>query len=548
MIISLVFSKINTLKEDMKVRDFFLQAIFKSAHNLSPTFSFNETSLQICLQGEEKELLDFCNTLQNIIPLSLQWTFKELVQVTTPYENSQLDFKNFSYFSPQELANITQKNSSNFCNLWQNFIGYQQEKLTLIENGEKIPIQNAKDLQIALDKISKKLIAKEEVFIKTSMGKKSLVLLDENTPTPINEDFIFMPFCLNSAQTFFVASKEELEALATLEKPIISLRHKSIFKDFFPTREVSCILPYDPILLLLAQFLENYNGLYLLPIGEEKIQNGICAFFAKDIPSPKITLGSNAIIIPHIFKQTNILQAFKYKIEEEELHNINALYIGKEESLVLMYLQQTFKLTLPISFQTNPKLILKTLNTFNETTQKLVKNFTTPNETTIHYLQSFQEESRISKNILDLIGVCGLFLGFSTKENLEDALKEAYNNLLLNAKNFMGNKGPRIDFKLEKNEEGIFLNPLKTICSTMSFHLAGVDKELLSFGILDSLAEFFANFLRDLEENYQTKNVLICGELFTNKQFLDQFIHYYPKFSEILPLDFCDIIPTKVFK
>ena len=108
---------------------------------------------------------------------------------------------------------------------------------------------------------------------------------------------------------------------------------------------------------------------------------------------------------------------------------------------------------------------------------------------------------------------------------------------------FVGAKGPRIDFRLEKDKEGkIYLDTLRTLRSVMSFKLAGVESELLCFGILDSMAEFFANLSRDMEENYSTKGIIICGEMFLNKQFLDQFIHYLPKDSEVLGCEIMDFI------
>lgn len=76
----------------------------------------------------------------------------------------------------------------------------------------------------------------------------------------------------------------------------------------------------------------------------------------------------------------------------------------------------------------------------------------------------------------------------------------------------------------------------------MSFKLAGVEKELLCFGIIDSFAEFFANFSRDMEESYNTKGIIVCGEMFLNKQFLDQFIHYLPKNSEIFSTPIIDFL------
>ena len=140
---------------------------------------------------------------------------------------------------------------------------------------------------------------------------------------------------------------------------------------------------------------------------------------------------------------------------------------------------------------------------------------------------------------MDLLGMAGGLLDLGSADCLRDS---AY-ALLQNAAIFMGQKGPRIDFRLERDKEGkIYLDTLQTLRSVMSFKLAGVETALLCFGILDSLAEFFANFHRDMEENYQTKGIIICGEMFLNKQFLNQFLHYAPKTSEVYACEIMEFV------
>lgn len=63
----------------------------------------------------------------------------------------------------------------------------------------------------------------------------------------------------------------------------------------------------------------------------------------------------------------------------------------------------------------------------------------------------------------------------------------------------------------------------------MSFRLAGVENEILSLGILDSLAEFLGNFIWDNAQNFSVQEVTIAGDFFGEKVFLDLFMRYFPK-------------------
>ncbi|MFG5109172.1 protein hydE, partial [Campylobacter lari] len=91
-------------------------------------------------------------------------------------------------------------------------------------------------------------------------------------------------------------------------------------------------------------------------------------------------------------------------------------------------------------------------------------------------------------------------------------------------------RGPRIDYKIIKDEQqNLKLDYPKILRSVMSFLLAGVDEATLSYGILDSMGEFFGNFIQDLCVNFSLQNVLIFGSLLEEKIFLDKILHYIPK-------------------
>ncbi|MDE5603820.1 MAG: protein hydE, partial [Helicobacter sp.] len=400
-------------------------------------------------------------------------------------------------------------------------------------------------LEDSLKHLTQALKKGERVFLKTLYGKKELVLLDEKKPKKIEGDYWFMPFCLNNAQIIFKTSKEELQALATLEKPLIKLKPKSIFTEFFHQSFVSCILPYEPILVLLTKFLEDYSGLYLLPLKEEKIELGLCYFITKESLPTLVSVGKNSLILQHHFEAAQdipcaAIKEFEKTLLREKLEKANLLYLGRGQTRFMLYFNQSFKEPLEFVFQSNIALRIDELKVFNKTTQSLLKNFTKENQNLINELESYPRESKISSNLLELIGMCGILLDF--RADSIDLISLAH-QVLECSSNFVGQKGPRVDFKLERDKEGkIYLDTLKTLRSVMSFKLAGVEKELLCFGIIDSFAEFFANFSRDMEESYNTKGIIICGEMFLNKQFLDQFIHYLPKNSEIFSTEIIDFL------
>ncbi|EEO25725.1 hypothetical protein [Helicobacter winghamensis] len=553
MIASFVFENIANFKNTNLVKDFFINSLYAALENKGlkgqcvqgAPFTF---SLEA--QGTQEEILDFSKTLEEYIPLSLQWAFKGLVLMESFSTQGILkkDFNFKSHFlTPLELHNLTSKDSKDFCNLWRDFIYYKQEKITLLENTTKYDLSSSTDLKQALEKNAKLLKNGEQIFLKTLFGKYAVILLDENRKAlnvTLRDDFIFMPFSLENTKLIFKAQEQDLQALATLEKPLITLNPKSVFSEFFPSVFVNVILPFEPYLVLLSKFLNEYQGVYLLPLQktQQRPENGICEFVESSLQPLHISVAKNGLILTHTFSAFSPnanLHALKNTITNNNLERTNAAYLGKQNTRFLVYFDTSFKEALEFSFESNLSKIIATLETLSATTQSLLKNFTKENKSLITHLKSLPKDSIISQNLLDLVGMAGILLDLGSEADLE----HAYRQVLQSAASFMGQKGPRIDFRLERDSEGrIHLNTLQTLRSVMSFKLAGVETPLLCFGILDSLAEFFANLSRDMNENYHTQGIVLCGEIFLNKQFLEQFLHYLPKTSESFACEIMEFI------
>lgn len=521
------------------IRDFILKALYTTLPPLKgQCVQDSPKSFSLETEGTQEELLNLSKSLEGLIPLTLQWAFKEFALIESFSTQNILNKPNTTskyFLTPLELQSIANKDSKDFCNLWGDFLAYKQETLTLLQEGKRVEIQNPRSLEHALKTSANILKHGEKIFLKTLFGKFAAILFDENRSTTSlkpKTPFMFMPFSLESAKLIF--KTQDLQALATLEKPILTSTPKGVFSEFFPNVFVEILLPFEPYLVLLSQFLEGYLGLYLLPL-EDQLDNGICEYVETYATPLKVSAAQNGQILAHTlspFSHNAELNAFQETILQLGLARTNATYLGKHRTRFLVYFDQSFKEALEFNFESNLYVILTTLESLNATTQSLLKNFTKENSELIAHLKTLPKDSTMSQNLLDLVGMAGVLLDLGTQEDL----RQSYQKVLQSAATFMGAKGPRIDFRLERDGNGkISLNTLQTLRSVMSFKLAGVETSLLCFGILDSLAEFFANLSRDMNENYQTQDVVICGEMFLNQQFLNQFLHYLPKTSEIHP-------------
>lgn len=279
LIVAFVFQQITKFHTSQKIQHFLLKALDSALKkkNLQGQFVQNsQNTFQLEIQGEKQVILDFSDSLQNDIPLSLQWAFKELI-VLESFSKTHLINLNFAsktnFLTPLELQQLCSKESPNFCNLWGDWIDFKPTKITFLEEGSKTILQNAQDLEKSLQTLATRLKQKERIFVKTIFGKRELALLDENNPLKLEEignDFCFMPNSLANVKLLFRVEEEELQALATLEKPILKLVPKSIFEGFFPNSLVNVILPFEPYLVLLSQFLKSFAGLYLLPLNQKR--------------------------------------------------------------------------------------------------------------------------------------------------------------------------------------------------------------------------------------------------------------------------------------
>lgn len=166
---------------------------------------------------------------------------------------------------------------------------------------------------------------------------------------------------------------------------------------------------------------------------------------------------------------------------------------------------------------TQPRDMLEAIGSMDEGGMRLVQNF----KNTFPELHEKIEQHEFKKHtdISDLTKLWSMAAVFIGLYEGDDALGSC-EVLEATAIEFGGKSGPRIDYKVISTEEGYQLDLRLAIRSVMSFKLAGLDDYLLSFGFIDSLADFIAQQAEDSDANIGINGVTLTGGLFENRQLL----------------------------
>ena len=166
---------------------------------------------------------------------------------------------------------------------------------------------------------------------------------------------------------------------------------------------------------------------------------------------------------------------------------------------------------------TQPKHMLEAIRTMDEKGMRLVDNFKKTFPDLYDKIEQMEFKSNIDiSDITKIWSMAAVFIGLYEGD---DAL-ESCEKLESTAIEFSGKSGPRIDYKILSTEEGYQLDPRLAIRSAMSFKLAGLDDYLLSFGFIDSLADFIAQQAEDADANIGIHGVTLSGGIFENRQLL----------------------------
>ncbi|GAA7152646.1 hydrogenase biosynthesis protein HydE [Helicobacter pylori] len=482
----------------------FTPLLEQMACNLQARFYsvYKDNTASFYLQASAETTLEFAQKLSEILPFSLDFSFLSLKEITEPLDENLFQTTSPSkplFMNAKEHQDFLDKNSS----LYANALGFVKNTAF-----KRTIIHNPKELIDCLTQLKSMLKTQDFIPIHTSRGALSLSLKNPS-PSVIFSD-------LSSVLTCTKLPLEDAKYLASLEKPSIKASLKSVFKDTFKNDEIIAQLPFDPILNLLCSILQD-EGIEFVFTHANNPQEALLHYETlfktpKRLitPTKKFVLENNLSIIP-----------FKDELEFlSATPNSIVLYLSfKRPTRLLLHANGSLKTLLSVNFDFNQSLnLLKQ----DEKASRMLKNYATKFPNFYARILELSQYNLGGANLLDFFQILGFVLGYS-----EDFCTQSVISL---AKECLRPKGPRIDYKILKDDSfKMALNFSKIMHSAMSFRLAGVENEILSLGILDSLAEFLGNFIWDNAQNFSIQEVTIVGDFFGEKVFLDLFVQYFPK-------------------
>ncbi|OOC32160.1 hydrogenase biosynthesis protein HydE [Helicobacter pylori] len=482
----------------------FTPLLEQMACNLQARFYsvYKDNTTSFYLQASAEITLEFAQKLSEILPFSLDFSFLSLKEITEPLDENLFQTTSLSkplFMNAKEHQDFLDKNAS----LYANALGFV--KNTAFKGDI---IHSPKELIDCLTQLKGMLKTQDFTPIFTSRGALSLSL-KKLSPSVIFSD-------LSSVLSCTKLPLEDAKYLASLEKPSIKASLKSVFKDTFKNDEIIAQLPFDPILNLLCHILQD-EGIEFVFMHESRSCEALLYYEALfKTPKRLITPAKKFVLENH-------LSTLPFKNELEflrETPNSIVLYFSfKRPTRLLLHANGSLKTLLSVSFDFNQ---IFNLLKQDEKASRMLKNYATKFPNFYARVLELSKYNLGGANLLDFFRILGFVLGYS-----EDFCAQSVISL---AKECLRPKGPRIDYKILKDDSlKMALNFSKIMHSAMSFRLAGVENEILSLGILDSLAEFLGNFIWDNAQNFSVQEVTIAGDFFGEKVFLDLFVQYFPK-------------------
>lgn len=526
--------------------DGFIEILHKQAQHRKLRFAdrfenINEDNFySFFLDCSAQEALDFADNISLTLPSSIYFNFIEIKTPENPNISKWLKVckKSTNFLDVSTIKSILDKNSPSFCDIFQwtksiQFLGKD--------------INDTHILQDTLKNIAIRLKSGETIKIRTSRG------LREFSYQIKTQHLMFWD--ISNLFTYMRVDNVQSQVLASYEKPMMKLTPKEVFAPSLLENEenfeIRTCLPFDLVLSLLGIFALDLEMGYVF---YKDIKNSDIHFSYQSpiIPKEKdIVVSKDGLIIEtEICKNSkSIFDIVKKHFEdersqEEDLskksnrfskntppinHQKLIVFLSKiHPTSILVKDGKTLKALLPIEFDNNPKNIINTIKNNYKSGDKLIENFSKHFVEIFSAVQSLPDTPMMTNNLIDIFSSSSFVLGYTPIFN------SGNEKILNNAKKFVRDKGPRIDFKLQKNDEGVFLDYPKVLRSSMSFAIAGLDEATLSYGFVDSMAEFLGNFVRDATTNFNIKKVLVCGDILNEKIFLDKILHYLPKNIDLI--------------
>jgi hypothetical protein len=491
------------------------------------------------VQAQQEELEMFSQYLSEQLPMSifLKNTYVEVVEeMPNQGIKKQIHKEPTLPFCPKCLAQVEDESSSHYynpfitCEFCDSAHGI--EKLSLLWNETQKLSTQYKEL---FAQVAQQLYDGLSVQIKTFSGTFVVKRFEHLKEEPIQEELEF--FCTNlmNISKVFIAQKSEVVALASLEKPQISLKVNEIFKhkNIIKTTHVKVRFASDLLLYLLNKELTNL-GIDFLHIVKDSTYDVSLQPHTSDtfnsiaVPTIQIVQNDRLILLnnPNYDNKLNQIYTqfddknkghFMVLLQENDLFEksiLNFYASEKHDDNISLYTNElgsfldVLNYTLPESI---PALFEEMSH--DETGKRLVENYKKQYGEIFQKAMNYDITHLNKQSIVSFWEIVQVVLGFD-------------NTVLNSAMVCLLEKGPRIDYKLHEQEKlyNKSFHFVKLIQSGMSFKLAGVEQNTIALGYVESYAHFISSIVDEVNDEINLDGISLTGSIFANN-LISNFVH-----------------------
>lgn len=540
MILEFSFSSVS----DNKILENILHNILHKIickYPIQGSLVYEKQSSFLYIQGEEEVLKTFSDTLSNTLPLSLFFSLVKVKVVENfPTSSSLPNCEANIPFTHSMLQEVLDTKSKNYFNPFIK-VGFGKElgikpPLIFKTKDESIKASKSQDYFTLIQKTALHVKSGKSLQINTKNGLKILKKLDTTSFQELQKSsFYIIPCDLSVVQKAFIATQDEIYALASLEKPLLNLRVNMIYKNknILPTNWADVKISDSLLLFLLTKELFA-QGVEFVSM-EDKIKGkeakgSLTHAQQKECEPLRVNVLENKAIVllsANEFEPTKKAPSFKDKSHELFTsilyeHNLfeqksSCFYLSKKyDDKVMTYSKKLGLIELiSIEIPASIKELIEQIKNTDEGGAKLIENYEKENANILKHALHVKVPQNSPKSFYTLLGIVGVLLGFGSD------VPSGAKSLLGFAKDFSGPKGPRIDVKMKNNGFPETIDVVKFIRSGLSFRLAGVDNEILSFGYIESIAYFVSDVADIIAKEFETTHVCLSGSLFGMKKLLE---------------------------
>ena len=469
----------------------------------------------IIIEAEPEKIEDFFALLEAKLPLSI---FLGKSYVVETYDETLKEIENFDI----------------------------KQNLTLLTNDaiKKIIEENNIDFLNDIVKIQNSEISRFE----THNGLKDYFLPNKN----IREDFEEKGFevkllitDITKVEELFDINAKDFQLLCSIERPLVKLKFKILKnanKEFSSSNFIYAKIPDDKETVLFSKALKENGVNFVLYVNDEVYQDGLKITYFKE---ENLIIHGDKGLFP------------KYDFVANKKFNSSKDYFDENGGVFKAILAQSAKRLIPsigVYFSQNSN---KSSISINIPTKGIKEIITIPN---IHnsIKNCFEEISEIDEHcerlitnfskkfpkVLEgevpqdtngfesIINMCAKVLGVTSAKEFEDA---ALNTSL--------SSGIQIDMKLVNLDGVNYLDYRRIVQSIMAYKMADVDNITLMYSFYESLSEFICNYVNEIVNDTKAKDIVLCGDMFSNSILLSKTHKTLSKTCNIIlpkeyPLDY----------